>query len=249
MVTKTTKLAGALALFSVVAAGCGDDENVQKGTVNMAQARNSVTQASTLRAHVEANDGNKIANGVQTLNASASNIVTPAAGKALTVESDDPVMAVVQAQMAAGSPECGPSSCKFNNFNVGGYALAGDINWTAAGDGKRIKWDLTMKASSAAAGAAGVPAIAPFSLDYSGKGDITVSATKLDGSFSTKATFATMAQGQSASGGWEATVKYNGVALTNGQPTGGTLYAKWKAYGSSGGQSSEQAYEGTVDFK
>ena len=43
-------------------------------------------------------------------------------------------------------------------------------------------------------------------------------------------------------------MKYTAVTIANGQPTGGSVYAKTTSFGSSGGQSAAQAYEGTLEF-
>jgi hypothetical protein len=126
-----------------------------------------------------------------------------------------------------------------------GMTLNGTVNVSAgSGDAKNVKWDLTMKGSGLTGGAGGLG-----NLDYTGKGDIQVSTTSLSGQVTSKASVSGSQGGQSFTGGSESIVKYNAVTIANGQPTGGSVYAKTTSFGSSGGQSAAQAWEGTLEFK
>ena len=104
-----------------------------------------------------------------------------------------------------------------------------------------MKWDLTIKNS-------GAHRRGGFGFDYTGKGDIQVSTTSLAGEVRAKSTIAGSQNGQSFQGGSESVVKYTAVTIANGNPTGGSVYAKTTSFGSSGGQSAAQAYEGTLEF-
>lgn len=238
------KLALTLGTLVLTQAGCGSDENVAKGNVNMQGAKSTVTAAAGMKGATDGKDGAKMANAAMAINNASANLVTPAAGKALTVE--DPVQ-IAAAEMAAGSPACDDKKCVFSNYGVGGQSMNGKFEYADEGDGKRVKWDLTVKAANIGGAAPGVSVTG--GLEYTGSGDILVSATKLEGTSTTKSNFSGMAQGQNVKSSSETLVKYKAVVLTNGQATGGSLYAKWKAEGSSGGQSGGQAYEGTIEFK
>jgi hypothetical protein len=186
-------------------------------------------------------NGANVASSAMAFNASTANIVGPATPgvKALTVADIETMM---QAQTQAGTQMCTATGCTFTNHMVGTTTLNGSVNSSASGDAKHITWDLTMKGS----GVAGVPAA--FGFDYTGKGDITISATSLAGEVTTKSTATGNAGGQSFTGGSESYVKFQSVVLSNGTATAGKLYARVTSSGSSGGQSASMAYEGTHDF-
>ncbi len=232
-----------VAMLSIGGCGGGDDQPAaMKGTVNASQARSTVTNAVGLRSAADSMNGANVASSALAFNASTQAIVAPAApgAKALTVADIESIM---QAQTQGGTQMCTATACTFKDYNTGGYTLNGNLNVAAAGDGKKLTWDLTMKGSGA-----GVPAASGFSFDYNGKGDITISATSLAGTVTTKTTTSGSAQGQSFSGGSESYVRFDAVVLSNGMATGGSLYARMTTTGQSGGQSASQSYEGTHSF-
>ncbi len=237
-------LAFTLGTLVLTSSGCGSDENVSKGTVNMAQAKSTVTAAAGMKGAADSKDGAKMASAAISLNGASANLVTPSAGKALTVE--DPVQ-VAAAEMAAGSPACDDKKCVFSNYGVGGQSMNGQFEYADEADGKRVKWDLTIKAANI--GGAGQGQAVAGNFDYKGAGNILVSGAKLEGTSTVTASFSGMSMGQNVKGGFETLVKYKAIVLTGGQATGGSLYAKSTSEGSSGGQSGSQSYEGTVEFK
>lgn len=238
MVRKSA-MAGLLLLVS--ACGGGDDAAMM-GTVNTQQAQASVRSSVMLRSAVESMTGPTVASNVLAVNSSTSGIVTPAMPATTGALIADAVEQVSQAQATGGSQMCTASGCTFDNYVTGGYTFNGKVDVAAgSGDGKNVKWDLTIKG-------AGTGIANPFALDYNGKGDLQVSATSLSGTVYTKATTSGSAQGQSFTGGYEADVKFTAVTLSGNMATGGTVWAKMKSTGSSGGQTATQIYEGTLEF-
>jgi hypothetical protein len=145
------------------------------------------------------------------------------------------------AQAQTTGVTCDASGCKYTNYMVGGTTFNGNVTVSAGGgDLKNVKWDLTMKQSSLNTGGLG--------FDYTGTGDIQVSLTSLSGQIISKSTFGGSQDGQSFSANSESVVKYTAVTIANGQPTGGSVYAKTTSFASSGGQSAAEAYDGTLDF-
>jgi hypothetical protein len=223
----------------VGACGGNDEPAAMKGTVNTPLAKSSVQQSLMVRMAADSMNGPAVASAVMALNGSASGIVQPSTPTAGALTSAD-IEQVAQAQ--TGSQMCDASGCKYDRYSTGGYTIDGTVTVGApSGEAKNIKWDLTIKN-------AGTGTLGGFGFDYTGKGDINVSTTSLAGEVHTKSTVAGSQNGQSFTGGSDTTVKYMAVVITSGNPTGGSLYAKTVSFGSSGGQSATQAYEGTLSF-
>jgi hypothetical protein len=230
-----------LVLVSGSAIGCGGDDGpkAMPGTVNAPLARTSVQQSLMVRMAADSMNGAGVASAVMALNGSASGMVSPQSSAAGALLNSD-VEQTAQAQTTGVT--CDASGCKYNNYMTGGSTLNGTVNVSAgSGDAKNVKWDLTIKNNGATAGG--------FGFDYTGKGDIQVALTSLAGEVTTKTSVAGTQGGQSFQGGSESLVRFNAVTIASGQPTGGSVYAKTTSFGSSGGQSAAQAYEGTLEFK
>lgn len=230
-------------LVGMMISACGGGEDAaMPGTVSSVQAQSAVSGSVMLRSAVDTMEGAQIAAAVLQVNASTSGIVTPqGAGttKGLTSEN---VETVTQAQ-TSGMQSCTAAGCTFTDYSTGGSTLNGRVDVADAGDGaKSIKWDLTIEGSGLGAAAGG------FGFNYNAKGDVTVSMTALNGEVHTVATVSGSNQGQSYEGGYTADVRYQSIVLSNGKPTGGSIWAKVTSTGSSGGQTQSQAYEGTHTF-
>jgi hypothetical protein len=225
----------------VAAVGCGGDDGpkAMPGTVNTTLARSSVQQSVMVRTATESMNGGAVASAVLSLNTSASGMVQPKTGTAGALLNAD-VEQTAQAQSTTGVT-CDANGCKYTNYMTSGSTLNGTVNVSpGTGDLKNLKWDLSIKGSGASTGG--------FAFDYTGTGDIQVSAASLSGEIKSKSTISGSQGGQSIQGGSESLVRYTAVTIANGQPTAGTVYAKTTSHGSSGGQSAAQAYEGTLEF-
>jgi hypothetical protein len=226
----------------VAAVGCGGDDGpkAMPGMVNTTIARSSVQQSVMVRTAADSMNGAAVASAVMALNGSASGMVQPKTGTAGALLNAE-VEQTAQAQSTAGVT-CDANGCKYTNYMAGGSTLNGTVNVSAgSGDAKNVKWDLTIKNN-------GLGGTGGFAFDYTGSGDIQVSATSLAGEVRAKSSISGSQGGQSIQGGSDSLLRYTAVTIANGQPTGGTLYAKTTSYGSSGGQSAAQAYEGTLEF-
>ena len=223
-------------------AGCGGDDGpkAMPGTVNTTLARSSVQQSVMVRTAADSMNGGAVASAVMALNSSASGMVQPKAGTAGALLNAD-IEQTAQAQSTAGVT-CDASGCKYTNYMAGGSTLNGTVNVSpGTGDLKNVKWDLTIKNN-------GLGGTGGFAFDYTGSGDIQVSNTSLSGEVRAKSSISGTQGGQNIQGGSDSLVRYTAVTIASGQPTGGTMYAKTTSYGSSGGQSAAQAYEGTLEF-
>ena len=221
--------------------GCGGDDGpkAMPGTMNSSLARSSVQQSVMVRTAADSMNGSALAGAVMSLNTSASAIVSGPDGSTTGALLNSDVEQTAQAQTAGVT--CDASGCKYTNFMVGSTALNGNVAVSpGSGDLKNVKWDLTMKQTAFNTDG--------FSLDYTGKGDIQVSLTSLSGQVTTKSTFGSSQSSQSFSGSTESVVRYTAVTIANGQPTGGSVYAKSTTFASSGGQSAAQAWDGTLEF-
>lgn len=224
----------------VGAAACGSEDDgpaAMPGMVNAAQAKNSVTAAVGLRSATEAMMGPTVASSAMAFNASTTNIVTAKTGaRVLTAALLGGLETVAQ---TSGTQMCTASKCTFDKFVSGATTLDGTVEFTPSGEGKAIKWNLTMKGTGPSVG---------LNYDYNGKGDITISATSLSGAVTTVASGSSAAGGQTVTFNSESFVRFDQVVLTGGNPTAGSLYAKSTSSGSSGGQTGATAYEGTHKF-
>ena len=145
------------------------------------------------------------------------------------------------AQAQTTGVTCDASGCKYTNYMAGGTTFNGNVTVSpGSGDLKNVKWDLTMKQTALNTSGLG--------FDYTGKGDIQVSLTSLSGEIISKSTIAGNPNGQSFSSNTESVVRYTAVTIANGQPTGGSVYAKTTSFASSDGQSAAQAWDGTLEF-
>jgi hypothetical protein len=228
-----------LVLLGGAMVGCGnDDVKAMPGTMNSSIARSSVQQSVMVRTAADAMNGSALASAVRSLNTSAGAIVSPQASTTGALLNSD-VEQTAQAQTTGVT--CDASGCKYTDYMANGMTFNGNVTVSpGSGDLKNVKWDLSMKQS-----ALSTPG---FGFDYTGKGDIQVSLTSLSGEIISKSTIAGNQNGQSFSGGSESVVKYTAVTIASGQPTGGSVYAKTTSFGSSGGQSAAQAWDGTLEF-
>jgi hypothetical protein len=219
--------------------GCGDDgPKAMPGTMNSSIARISVQQSVMVRTAADAMNGSALASAVRSLNTSAGAIVSPQASTTGALLNSD-VEQTAQAQTTGVT--CDASGCKYTDYTAGGMTFNGNVTVSpGSGDLKNVKWDLTMKQTGLTTGG--------LAFDYTGKGDIQVSLTSLSGEIISKSTFAGSQGSQSFSSNTESVVKYTAVTIANGQPTGGSVYAKTTSFASSGGQSAAQAWDGTLEF-
>jgi hypothetical protein len=220
--------------------GCGGDDGpkAMPGTMNSSIARSSVQQSLMVRTAADSMNGSALASAVRSLNTLAGAIVSPQASTTGALLNSD-VEQTAQAQTTGAT--CDASGCKYTNFMAGGTTFNGNVTVSpGSGDLKNVKWDLTMKQSS--------PSTGGLTFDNTGKGDIQVSLTSLSGEIISKSTFAASQSSQSFSSDTESVVKYTAVIIANGQPTGGSVYAKTTSFASSGGQSAAQAWDGTLEF-
>jgi hypothetical protein len=237
----------ALALVGMVSvAGCGGDDSggpaAQPGKTNPAGAKAVVTQTVSMQTALMRMDGASLSGNVNAIAISgAQQIVSPAAGQALTV--------LQQAQTTtpgtSGSVNCDAAGCTYNMFMVSGFTYNGSIKGADEGGGKKVTADLSIKGSVAASGVG-------ETIDYKITGAVTVTPTSINGAL--QSTGAGTISGINTPGAPNSIsyqhfnqVKYNNLTLANGLATGGSMYAKWAITIANVPQGS-QAYEGTVTF-
>ena len=222
-------------------AGCGGDDGpkAMPGTMNSSIARSSVQMSVMVRTAADSMNGSALAIAVRALNTSAGAIVSRPQASTTGALLNSDVEQTAQAQTTGVT--CDASGCTYTNYVAGGTTFNGNVTVSpGSGDLKNVKWDLTMKQSGLVTDG--------FDFDNTGKGDIQVSLTSLSGEIVSKSTFGGSQGGQSFSSNTESVVKYTAVTIANGQPTGGSVYAKTTSFASSGGQSAAEAYDGTLEF-
>jgi len=236
------KRIGTLGLvLGMVAACSSDDSAANKGTADPAGAAAVVMQTTAMQTSAKNMDGTTLSANVQQVSISgAQQIVKPTMG--ITVPALPPFQVEPGAVAPAAAPDgvtCDASGCTYTNYMAGGYTYDGSIKSTADGSGGyQIVADLTLKGS-----------MAGQAIDWTIKGDVTVTATSIKGQLGSDGTGTVMGgPGGSISYKYSNLVKYNDVVLTEGKATGGSIYAKW-AVEVTGVPQGSQSWEGTVEFK
>jgi hypothetical protein len=206
----------------------------------MAGAANVTQETASLVTSLNSGDGAGMSNTAVALGISgASQIVSPPSGGAAAV--------IHSAQTIAGSgggtAECDATGCVYNNYKESSgtstTTMNGHIKAIPAGEVTTLEMDVQFDMDQQ-----GMPA--KFDLT----GSLDISPTMIDGELTCNGTAKLTASGQNISYNWYNLLRYNAVTLSNGTPTGGTLYAKWgiTLSGVPGAAQANQVYDGTVTF-
>jgi len=240
---------GALAMFGSGCGGGGDDaidegpSSATKGTAEPAAMKASVTQADGLTTALTAGNGEQLANAALALSVGAMGAVKGGAAKMLTVEQ---MIADTKTEVT-GTKNCTATGCTFEGFGNGSFKITGSITASdAMGGGKHLVWKLTGSGDNFAG--ASSTSVQNLNFTFTWKGDLTVSATSLNGAAGATWTGSGTANGQSFSFDYGSVLKFQGVTIDNHCPTAGSVYGKWWLTAHAGGQNQAMAVEATHTF-
>jgi len=211
-----------LALFSLIAACGGDDDDGLPTTTNPQSARSTVDQTANLGDQLDMAEGFGAAGAVQAIGGSAQGIVTLDPGAAQRIEQ-------TPGGNAMGTCDCDASGCTYTD--CGDDAGAWTMNGTISISGDTTDIDLMMVTNSAGL---------MYTWDYDGS--ITITDTMISGSLSGDGAVSTM--GVDIDWSWD--VDYNDVELDAQKcPIGGSVDA---SVSYSTGSEGDFSGSGTVTF-
>ncbi|HEY4060189.1 MAG TPA: hypothetical protein VGM39_26425 [Kofleriaceae bacterium] len=226
---KVSLLVGVVSL----AAACGGGDGAKEGTTNPANAKTSVTQASTVNSQMGMSDSGGVSGAINAMTSANQGIVTGGAGRESELLGLIPsTLPKINTESATGTATCTPTGCTFMQYGDVGYSIDGSVNKS----GDTLTFDLTEDFTTQ---------MLHFQID----GSLTVTATSIDGEVHSKGNTS-----GSASGGynvdWDIDVEYNAVQINAaGCPTSGSVHATSKYDVSAGGQSANgYNVQGTVTF-
>jgi hypothetical protein len=249
------KLSLVLAAVSMLGLGCGGEDgidtgpNAMEGTANPTAMVSSAMQADNLRTALEAKNGAAIASAALGLSFAGTASVSPGAtGAPLTLKEMVGAMPT-NAVMTSGNVSCTETGCTFDNYGVGGpyvYTISGSITATDAGNGaKKVGWSLTGTGNFAGVQTS---TAANISFSYQWKGDLTVSATSVNGAAGSTWSPSGTVQGQSFTYAVGSYVRLDTITFASRMPAGGSIYAKMWVTTSEAGNTQSQAYQATYRF-
>jgi hypothetical protein len=241
---------GALAMFGNGCGG-GDDAAIDegpsgatKGTAEPGAMKATVTQADGLSAALAAGNGEQLAGAAVALSVGAMGAVKGGSAGALMVQQ---MIAADTKTEVTGTKTCTATGCTFDAFGSSGFKVSGSITASdAMGGGKHVVWKLTGTGDnlggSSASGAQNV------SFTFTWKGDLTVTATSLNGAAGATWSGSGMVNGQSFSFDYGSVLKFMSVTIDNHCPTAGSVYGKWWLTAHASGHDQSQAVEATHTF-
>jgi hypothetical protein len=235
---------GALAMLGC--GGGGDDaidegpSSATKGTAEPAAMKATVTQADGLSAALAAGNGEALAGAAVSLSVGAMSAVRGGSGQPLTVDRAIAAMS----EGTTGTKNCTATGCTFEGYGNGEFKVSGSITASdAMGGGKHVVWKLTGSGDGLSGGQA-----QNISFTFTWKGDLTVSATSLNGAAGATWSGSGTVNGQSFSFDYGSILKFQSVTIDNHCPTAGSVYGKWWLTAHAGGQNQAQAVEATHTF-
>jgi hypothetical protein len=241
------------ALAGILGVGCGggggggidEGPSAKEGTANPAAMKAGVMQTQGLRTAVEGGNGDTMAGSALSLSSSAMGAVTPKGTASAEVE--DQMIKLVNADTGTtGTKTCNEMGCTFTNYGTGQFTINGSLTATDAGGGvKKVVWDLDGSGTASGAQTGGLPGI---DYTYNWNGDLTVSATAVDGAAGGVWGGKGSVQGQSFNYDYGSVMKFQNVSLQDGCATGGSVFAKWWIVVNAGGQKQSQAHQATQTF-
>jgi hypothetical protein len=239
---------GALALLGSNCGGGGDgaiDEgpSATEGTADPAAMKSTVTQADSLNAAIAAQSGEQIAGAAVALSVGAMGAVRGGTSKALTVEKTI-ADTMAGSDMTTGTKTCTPTGCTFEGFGNGQFKISGSVTAADAMGAKHIVWALSGSATNLGASSPGTN----LNFEFTWKGDLTASATSLNGAAGATWVGSGTAEGQSFTFNYGSVLKFQNITITDHCPTAGSVFGKWWVSAQSGGQSKAEAVQATHTF-
>jgi hypothetical protein len=237
------------ALAMLGCGGGGDDaidegpSSTTKGTAEPAAMKATVTQADGLTAALSAGNGEQLAGAALALSGGAMNAVKGGSANALVINQ---MIADMKTEGTTGTKTCTATGCTFDGFGNNGFKVSGSITASdAMGGGKHVVWKLTGSGDSLGGSSAQGQDI---SFTFTWKGDLTVSATSLNGAAGATWSGSGMANGQSFSFDYGSLLKFQAITIDNHCPTAGSVYAKWWLTAHAGSQNQSMAVDATHTF-
>jgi hypothetical protein len=232
-----------VALLGCGGGGGGSGPAAKPGTPNPAGAMTVAAETSSLVDSLNAGDGQGMSDTVVAVSLSgAQQIVSPPAGAGAFVTR---ASAETITGPGGGTADCDATGCVYHDYvedtDPEAFTMNGSVKATASGEVTHIKVDIDMTAIQN-----GTPL--KFTID----GDLDVSPTLIDGQLTANGSAKAAAQQgvPTITYNYYQQVKYNAVTLSDGTPTGGSIYAKWgiTLSGIPGAEQANQVYDGTVTF-
>jgi hypothetical protein len=213
-----------------------------EGTADPAAMKESVSAADGLTAAIASKNGEEIAGAAVELSIGAMGAVRPGSTQKLTI---DRMIAAGADQMITGTKTCTDTGCTFSGYGDGQFKVSGSVTASEAmGGGKHIVWALTGSASNFGGDQAGTS----INFEFTWKGDLTATATSLNGAAGATWDGSGTAQGMSFTFNYGSILKFQNITITDHCPTAGSVFGKWWVNAQSGGRSQSQAYQATHTF-
>lgn len=206
--------------LSVALVGCGGGGGGGGGSVPTVQpdpdGAATVTEMTvSLSSSLQAGDGASLSNNVMGLGMSGPQLIAPqpVPGAALIAR------AAAVPGPAGGTVDCTATGCIYDNYTTdagGSFVMDGSVLTSASGSTTTVTVDLDITANTGG-----------VMQDWSMTGSLDVSPTLIDGTLKNNGSGHLSAQGQNINYTYYEELTYNNVTLSNGQPTGGSIFAKW----------------------
>lgn len=245
MMMTTRRLCCGLACAALLAtSACGGGSDYPTKT-NPQAAAAAVMQLAGIGAGVQGSSSDSAANGVLALGSAAQNIIQPVTnqpgGQPMpTALITDPG----QIHTLTGTCSCDATGCVFKSCSdaQAGFTIDGTISVS----GQSYSFDVSVTQSYS-------NSTTSTKTNMSTSGDITITATSIDGSISGNGDTSDVITGsngqQTIKGSWNWTMDANQIALDQNRcAVGGALHTCLSAHASSSTQSAQYNGCGTVDF-
>ncbi len=204
----------AVALLSLLVAGCGDDDDntagpdPSTGGVNEAAAGEMARTTLDATALAAGGDGEAASFSLLATGFSAFSLVTPAGQPPFVPDFLEPNVELFSRAGGDGC-DCGANSCNFVNCDNGsGSILNGTISWTTT----TLDCNYTVAGNQAG-----------FAYSFSIFADLDFTANSIDGVLTTAGDSTTDDGGTPFIVSWNSEITFNNVTFTLGSPTGGTI--------------------------
>lgn len=231
-----------LTVCTTAAVGCGGGGGgtppAKPGKVSMSGAASVVSMTNNMQTALKANNGGLLSSSVVSLSLTGpQQMVTPAVGAALTASTSS---ALSTPGPNGGTVDCDQTGCTYNMYKSGTITMNGTVRSAATTDSIKVTENLTVTATNTT-GLAGT-------VDWDLTGDMTFTATSINGNLQSNGHYNLTAGGTAVSEDFFEVLQYNAVLLgTAGTAIGGSIYAKWGAT-VAGVPAASQAWEGTATF-
>lgn len=229
------------AVLLCVVVACGGDEAESTLMVNPQNAGLVATQFGSIRQSIQASNGAGAAGAAIGLSALAQTLLVPPGSRPASSPQVETAFSAMRASgktaaVDAGTCVCTPTGCTFNMCGSAGYMINGTIGIS----GDTYTFDLQLNG-----------AIAGVTWNYTYAGSLTVSATTINGSFSSKGDGTIDSSGSHYEYSFDTSLDINAITLDGvGCAVGGsiTIRVNYSVTGPNTGGSGNYSGRGTATF-